>query len=188
MELTPAYAMGSRAALTNGGDILVDEGATLEHDVRSDVAELVDEGTAAEDSEIVDHDLAGHLHGVAHDDVVAHDTVVCDMAVCHDEAVGAHDGLALRGCAAVYGDTLAYDGTVADYGHGLLALELEVLGRPRYDSAGIDGDILADAGSLHDGDIGAYACSLAYLDVTVYGDERVDDYAGVYLGVRVDVC
>ena len=88
----------------------------------------------------------------------------------------------------MYGDTLAYDGAVADYGHGLLALELEVLGRTRDDGSGIDGDILAYAGSLHDGDIGAYACSLAYLDVTVDGDERVDDDAGMYLGVRVDVC
>ena len=55
--------------------------------MRADVAELVDEGTAAEDGEIVDHNLAGHLDGVAHDDVVTHDAVVGHMAVCHDEAV-----------------------------------------------------------------------------------------------------
>lgn len=41
--------------------ILIDESTTLKHYMRPDVAELMDEGSAADDSVVVDHNLAGTL-------------------------------------------------------------------------------------------------------------------------------
>ena len=44
-----------------GRYVLVDEGTALKHDMLSDVAELMDECTAADDGEVVDHHFAGNL-------------------------------------------------------------------------------------------------------------------------------
>ena len=60
----------------------------------ADVAELVDECSASDNGEVVDDYFAGHLYGVAHDDVVADAAVVSDVAVGHDEAVATDDGFA----------------------------------------------------------------------------------------------
>ena len=58
--------IGDRLAgcLNVGRDVLVDEGAALNHHVRPDVAELVNESSAADNGEIVDNHLAGKLSGV----------------------------------------------------------------------------------------------------------------------------
>lgn len=119
---------GVTACLDEGGDVLVDARATLEHDVGADVAELVDQRAAADDGEVVNLDLAGDLRGVRHDDVVADLAVVGDVGVCHDQAVAADDGVPLRGCAAVDGDALADGRVVADDGDRLLTLEFQILG------------------------------------------------------------
>ncbi len=111
----------------------------------AEVAELVHEGAAADDGEVVDDYLAGELCGIGYDDVVAHDTVVRDMGVCHDEAVIAHDGLAPGGGAAVDGYALAQHGIVAYDGESLFSDELEILRHGANHHIRENGDIPADA-------------------------------------------
>lgn len=90
--------MGSRAALTYGGHVFIDECAALYHDVRTQVAELVYQCSAADDGVVVYDDFACQLCGVGDDDVVAYAAVVCYVRVGHNQAVVAHDGAAFGGC------------------------------------------------------------------------------------------
>ncbi len=170
------------------GDVFVDEGSALHHDMAADMAELVDKAAAADDGEIVDHNFAGELAGVADDHVVAHDAVVRHMAVGHDEAVAAYYSTAFGCCAAVDGHAFAQHCVIAYFCCRLLAAELEVLRYGAYHSAGEDGDVAADTGSLEDGDIAAYACAGADFNITVDGCERTDNDVVGYLGFRVDAC
>ena len=114
-------ADGLARGLDKGRNVLVDEGAALNHDVCAEMAELVHEGASADDGKVVDDDLACELCGIADDDIVTDLAVVGDVAVRHDEAVGAYLGLALRRRAAVDGHALAQGGVVADDGQCVLA-------------------------------------------------------------------
>lgn len=180
--------MGSRAALTYGGHVFIDECAALYHDVRTQVAELVYQCSAADDGVVVYDDFACQLCSVGDDDVVAYAAVVCYVRVGHNQAVVAHDGAAFGGCAAVDGDVFAQGGVVADDGVGFFASEFEVLGYCAYDGTGEYGTVAAYACAFEDGDVGAYACAFADFDVLVNGDKGVDDDAGVYLGCGMYVC
>ena len=175
-------ADGLAGGLDVGRDVLVDEGAALNHHVRADVAELVHERAAADDGEIVDHHLAGQLRGVADDDVVAYGAVVGHMAVGHDEAVVAYGGAAAGGGAAVHGDALADGGVVADDGQGVLAAELEVLRYGADDGTGEYGAVTSDAGAFKDGYVAADARALADFHIGVDGDERINHHARRNLG------
>lgn len=107
-----------------GWNILVDESTTLHHHMLSDVGELVNERSTANDCVIVDNDLTSHLHGIRHDYIVANNAVVCHMAISHNETVAADYGLALRGSTSVDSYALANCCVVANYSHSVLATEL----------------------------------------------------------------
>ena len=81
---------GSHAIRRN---VLVDQGAALNHDMTADERELVHEGATTDNGPISYLDLSGQLCRVGHDDMVAHNAVVCHMAIGHDQAVVAHNGL-----------------------------------------------------------------------------------------------
>lgn len=107
--------------------VLVDLRASLYHTMSADMSELVHEGAAADDGEVIYFHLAGELSGIGHDDVIMQDTVVRYVAVCHDEVVIADYGLTFAGCTAVDSHELTEHAVIADDGPGLFAAELEIL-------------------------------------------------------------
>lgn len=153
----------------------------------ADVGELVDEGAASDDCEVVDVAFAGELGGVAHDDVVAEEAVVGYVAVCHDEAVVADDGFAFGGCAAVDCDAFADVAVVADYDFGLFAAELEVLRDCSDDCAWEYVAIFADGCAFEDCCVAVDVCAGTDAYVFVDGDEWVDYYVVSQLCVWVNV-
>lgn len=173
--------------LDEWGDVLVDEGATLNHDVGADVAELVDESATTDYGKVVDDDLAGNLCGVGNNHVVANHTVVGDVAIGHDETVVADNSLPFGSGATVDGDALAEGGVVADNREGVLAAELKVLGNSRDYGTGEYVAVFADTSPFEDGDVAADAGAFADLDVIVDCDERINHYAGSNFRAGVDV-
>lgn len=67
---------GVSACLYIRGDILVDARATLNHNMGAEMGELMNKGSAADYSEVVDLHLAGQLRGVGDNNVITHNTVV----------------------------------------------------------------------------------------------------------------
>ena len=164
---------------------LLTKSAATKHYVRTYVAELVDKAAAADNGEIIDHHFACELCGVAHYHVVAYHTVVCDMGVCHQQGVRTYDGLAFRGCAAVYGGAFAQCGSVADYGYGFLAAEFEILGNGAYNGTGENGDVTSDTGAGENGDVAPDLAAFTDLDVTVDSGERADENVVGYFGIGI---
>lgn len=169
-------------------NVLVDKRTALNHDMRADVTELVDESASANHGKVVNDNLTGNLSGIGDNHIVANHTVVSYVAVGHNEAVAADNGLALGGGATVDGNTFANGGVVADYGKSVLATELEVLRDAGDNGTGENGAILANTSALHYGDIGADASALADLHILLNGDEGVNNHTGSNLGSGMYVC
>lgn len=92
MVLSPTYEIGSRAAFDVRGDILVDQCASLQHDVFAKMAELMHQTSAAYYGAVVDHHLSCQLCGIGDNHIIAYHTVVSYMCVSHDEAIVADFG------------------------------------------------------------------------------------------------
>ena len=107
--------------------ILVDARSALHHTVTTNMGELVNERTTADDGEIVHLYLTGQLRGIGHDDIIVQDAVVRHVAISHDEVVVADNGLALAGRPTMDSNELTQHAVVADDGPCLFSTELEVL-------------------------------------------------------------
>ena len=153
----------------------------------ADMAELVHQCSATYDSIIVYSHFTGKLHSIGHDYIVTHHAVMSHMAIGHNQTVLTHYGLSFGRCASVDSNALAYHGIVAYDGCCLLSTEFEILRDTRNDSSRKYRDILAYTGTFKDGNIAAYTCALAYLNIFIDGDKRLDDDTVSYLGIGMHV-
>ena len=161
--------------------------------VRTDAAELVNQGEAGEDRPVVDPHMAGQRGVVDQDAVVADHAVVADMYIGHQQVVTADGGFAaiLHG-ATVDGHAFANHIVIADHQPGGLALVLEVRGILAHRGKLVDLVVLADHGrplehdmrtdhgTLADFHIGPDDRPRADLDIRSQLGRRIDD------GARVD--
>lgn len=195
-ETATAQAHGIHSGIANrfagsldkGRNVLVDKGSALHHDMRSDVAELVNQAATTNDSEVVDFHFTGKLACIADNNVVADDTIVSDVAVGHNETVAAYYCAALSRSTAVYGHTFAQYGVVADDSSCLLALEFQILGNGTDDRAGENGNPCADTSAFENCDIAANACTRADFDVAVNCGEWTDNHVVGNLSFGIDAC
>jgi hypothetical protein len=162
--------------------------AALNHYVRTDMSELVDECAAAYDGIVFHYHFAGELGGVGHNDVVFYLHIVSHMAVCHNKAIIAHFGFAFGGGTAMDGGTLSKNGVVADKGVGQFALELQVLGYCSHYRSGEDVAAFAYTRMFAYGGVGIYYRTLSYLDIFVNEHKRTYLYVVRYFGIRMDAC
>ncbi len=133
--------------------------------MRADLAELVQQGEAAQDRPVVDPAVAGDRGGVGEDGVAADHAVVRDVHVGHDPVVVADArGAAVLGGAAVDGAVLADGVAVADLEPGRLAVVLLVLRLAADGAEGEDPVVAADPGRALDHDVAADAGAVADLD------------------------
>ena len=166
--------------------IFVHKSSALHHDVRANVAELVNEASATDNCKIVYFNLSGQLAGIADYHVVADNAVVCNVAIGHDETVVADYGLAFGCCAAVYGDALAEHTVIAYDSEGVFSAELEVLRYTAQHCSWEDCYILAKARAGKDGDVAAYAATVAYFNVGIDSREWSDLDILAYLCLGID--
>ena len=171
-----------------GGNVLTGACAALEHDVASDVQELVEQTGGADDGTVIDDDLTGKLGGVADDASVANDAVVANVHVLHQQVTVAYNGLALRGGASADGDVLADGVVVANFTGGILALELQVLGLGGYAGTGEELVAVANACTIVDGDIIQELIVITNDNVLVDDAEGTDDVAVAELCLGVNHC
>ncbi len=137
--------------------------------VFADLAELVDQGKAAQDGVIVDVHVPRQGRGVGHDAAIAHHAVVRNVGVGHQQIVVAdgRDALVLNR-AAMDGDEFADDVTVADLQSGRLTGVLLVLAILAHRRKLINSIVPADAGR------------------PLEHHMRTDDGTGTYLHARSD--
>lgn len=151
--------------------ILINQSPTLEHDIATEMAELVDQATATDHGGIIDLDFTGELTSIGHNDSVAKAAIVSNVIVSHNQAILTDHGFALRGSAAVDGDTLAESSTITDISVSFLTLELKILRDGSDHSAGEDGDTIPDTRAGEDGDISIDDAIIADFDILIYGRE-----------------
>ena len=118
--------------------------------------------------------------------MVAYDAVVCHVRIGHDQAVAAHHGATFRGGATVDGDALADGGAVANFGGGVFARKLQVLGDARDDGTGEDAAVTADARAVEDDGVGIDVATVANDDVALDVCEGIDGHALANAGFGVD--
>ncbi|MNM83259.1 hypothetical protein D3C81_953150 [compost metagenome] len=155
--------------------------------MRTDMAELMDQGEAGEDRPVADVHMPGQRGVVDQDAVVADHAVVTDVHVGHQQVVVADGGLvAILHGTAMDGDTLADHVVIADDQPGRLALVLQIGGIFAYRGKLVDAVVPADhRGALHD-HVRADHGTLANFHV------RPDDRPGAdfdsvgQLGTRID--
>lgn len=91
-KVDTCIASGLLACNNVWGNVLAKAAAALDHDVTSDVAELVAEHHSTYDGIVVDGDLACKLGRVADDESATQDAIVRHVHVLHQQVVVTHLG------------------------------------------------------------------------------------------------
>lgn len=143
-----AEAGGISGYQTEGENVLAEACTTAYHAVAAYSAELVHEHRSAENSLVIDDNLACQLGAVAYDALITYLSVVSHVCSLHQEIVAAHHSLALGSCSAVDSHVLTNLVVVAYLGSCILTPELQILGNSADDSAGEEDVSVADACSI----------------------------------------
>ena len=82
-------AVGNGLASSNaeGRNVLACAGAAANHDVTTNVAELMNQDVGAENGKVIDDHLSGNFRGVTNDTSVSEENVVCDVHSLHEKIV-----------------------------------------------------------------------------------------------------
>lgn len=113
IEFTPAYDIGSRAAL-HMGNVFVDQSPALYHHMRTYMAKLMNQCSSSNYRKIVDLYLSSNLRSVCNNDIVPNHAVMGDVRISHNKAIAANNSLALRRGAPVYGHAFTNGCVVAN--------------------------------------------------------------------------
>lgn len=122
-------AVGNGLASSNAErrNVLACAGAAANHDVTTNVAELMNQDVGAENGKVIDDHLSGNFRGVTNDASVPKDYVVCDVHSLHEKIVAADNGFAFCRSTSIDSDVFSNGVVVADFSGGFLSLELQVL-------------------------------------------------------------
>ena len=169
-------------------DVLVHQSSALEHHVRADVAELVDQASAADHSAIFNNHFASELGSIADYHAIADNTVMGYMGIGHYQTVVADNCSALGSCATVDCDAFAKGGAVADNCRGFFAFELKVLRDGTYHSSREDMHITAYTGTVENGHVILDTAAVTYLDVAMNYRKGANLHIFAYPGVGMHIC
>ena len=124
---------------------------------------------------------------IGHDDMVAEITVMRHMGEGHQQAVLADHRLTRGRSAFVDRRRLAHCGAVADIAVGGLTFVFQVLWNGRNNSARKDLAVLADAGTVHNGGVGANPSATTNLHVFANPCESLDLHVICDAGIGMDI-
>lgn len=158
-----------------GRDILGDAGVPLGHGEVTNVDELVDAATSAEEDLGAQEAVAGDHDIVGEDVVIADFDIVGEVGMGHEEVAVANDSVAVCLGAAVDGDVFAEGVSMANEDPGLSGgIEGEILGKPADDGTVIDDVVFTHGDATANFGLGSDAAAGADGDVFLDDGERSD--------------
>ena len=130
---THAVQAGNKGRVTGnnheGWDILAHASHAANHNIATNLAELMHCGQTTDYSPVLHNNMSGQGSYVGHNNIIAHDAVMSHMGVGHHQNIVTNASLIALATSTVDSAALTEGAAITDNGSGFFANKLQILGR-----------------------------------------------------------